>query len=229
MKHTLFLILLWLVACQEGSNYGKTNQNTTSNTNAFSPTNHQGNPNTTFTNNNCSDQGKWGGVTCNSSSNQDQDFLNFVSSGTDIRPNSDTVGVGDISCTPSNKGGILFRMKVTLNAPFDRNGKNDNLVMQITSSTFEIAIYDTLTGVQPIGAVFEGLNGEVNGQNANLSFIYNGNNGRKTVKLEGTFNANLFEGTIYFENEQYWDGRRPGAKGTLGKFKIATCSVFISN
>ena len=218
------------MACEDANDYGENNQNQdTTNTNTYDPANHQGNFNTTFQNTACSAQGKWGGVTCKGGSNRDPDFLNFVSNGTDIRPNLKSTGVGDISCTPSNTGGILFRMKATLNAPFDPNGKNKNLVMQITSSTFEIAIYDSLKGIAPIGAVFEGLSGEVNGKNANLNFIYNGSSGRKTIRLEGTFNANLFEGIIHFENEQYWDGRRPGAKGTLGNFKVSTCSVFTSN
>ena len=230
----VFLMTFWLLSCAEDYSSNPNQNPSTGTTNSptgttYTPTNHTGNPSSTTQNPSCNSQGKWGGVTCKSGSNQDQNFLNFLSNGTDINPNSPTKGVGTITCTPSDSGGFLFRMKVTLNAPFNPNGPNDNLAMQPASSTFEFALYDSFTGHQPISAIFEGLNGEVNGQNANLNFIYNGSNGRKTVRLEGTINAGLFSGVIFFENDQYWDGRKPGASGTLGDFKIASCSIFTSN
>ncbi len=236
IKIILFSVALWLVGCAEPSKYGNNSGQNNNGISNYDPEYHGGSPDSTFPNSSCGASGKWGGITCGSNSNKDDGFLNFLSNGTDITSEK---SIGDISCNPSNTGGILFRMKVVLNASFDPGGENDNITMQ-PSSTLEIIIHDSLKEYQPISAVFEGLSGEVNGNNATLDFIYSGteittkkgnkfHSGRKQLKLEGTFNAQTFEGTIYFENEKYWDGRTPGAKGTLGKFKIATCSVFTSN
>lgn len=239
IKIILFSAALWLAGCADTSNYGGNSgpQNNTG-ANNYDPQYHTGSSGSTFPNSSCSAAGKWGGITCGSGSNKDEGFLNFLSNGTDI---TSSKSIGTISCSPSNTGGVLFRMKVVLNAPFDPNGQNNNnLTMQIGSSTFEIIIHDSLQEHQPISAIFKGLNGEVNGNKATLTFDYPGteittkkgtkfHSGRKQLKLEGTFDASIFSGTIYFENEKYWDGRIPGAKGTLGQFKISTCSVFTSN
>jgi hypothetical protein len=240
VKIILFSVALWLAGCAETSNYGNTGQSTDTGTGAdnYDPRYHTGSSGSTFPNSSCPAAGKWGGVTCGSNSDKDEGFLNFLSNGTDITSDK---SIGTISCSPSNTGGILFRMKVVLNAPFDPSGQNNNnLTMQIGSSTFEIVIHDSLKEHQPISAIFEGLSGEIDGNTAKLDFIYSGteittkkgntfHSGRKQLKLEGTFNAEIFSGTVYFENEKYWDGRTPGAKGTLGQFKISTCSVFTSN
>lgn len=239
-KIILFLVIVWFGGCADSSNYGdnKTGQNPGSAANNYDPTHYTGSPDSTFPNSSCPAAGKWGGVSCKSNTNRDQDFLGFLSNGTNI---SSTKSIGDISCTPSNTGGVLFRMKVTLNAPFNPTGQNNKgLTMQIGSSTLEIIIHDSLKQYDPIGAVFNGLSGEVTGNRAVLTFDYPGaeittqkgkkfHSGRKQLKLDGTFNSEIFSGTIYFENEKYWDNRTPGARGTLGNFKISTCSVFTSN
>ena len=237
IKIILFSIALWLAACAETSDYGNNPPGQNADP-GIDPKYHTGDPNSTFPNNACSASGKWGGVTCGSNSNRDEGFLDFLSNGTDV---SSEKSIGDISCNPSNTGGILFRTKVTLNASFDPSGQNNNdLTMQIGSSTLEVIIHDSLKEYEPISAIFNGLNGEVNGNSAKLNFDYSGteitskkgkkfHSGRKQLRLEGTFDAQIFSGTIYFENEKYWDGRTPGANGTLGQFKIATCAVFTSN
>ena len=240
IKIILFSVALGLAGCAETSNYGDNSGqgNNNTGTDNYDPEYHTGSSGSTFSDSSCPAAGKWGGVSCGSGSDKDEGFLNFLSNGTDITSDK---SIGTISCSPSNTGGILFRMKVVLNAPFDPSGQNnDNLTMQIGSSTFEIVIHDSLTEHQPISAIFEGLSGEVNGNTATLTFDYAGkeittksgkkfHSGRKQLKLEGTFDAKIFSGTVYFENEKYWDGRTPGARGTLGQFKVSTCSVFTSN
>ena len=193
--------------------------------------------------------GEWGGVTCLSGSNDDRGFMEYISNSTDIREGTNSVGF--IHCNPSNSGGILFKMQVSLNAKFDPNGSNSNLSMQIASSSLEMLIRDDksrlpdnvrkdLEGVQDIGALFQGLSGEVNGKQANLAFIYNGgDSGWKKLRLEGTFDAQTFSGKMFFENEKRLippetenDSLRynaPGASGTLGTFRIPTQHVFVSN
>ena len=239
IKIIIFSAALWLVGCAENSDYGNgPGQGVGSGGNDYDPKYHTGTPDSTFPSNSCGAAGKWGGVTCGGGSDRDEGFLDFLSNGTDV---SSEKSIGNISCSPSNTGGVLFRMKVTLNAPFDPTGeKNENLTLQIGSSTLEVIIHDSLKEYEPISAIFNGLNGEVNGNSANLTFDYPGteittkkgnkfHSGRKLLKLEGTFDAQIFSGTIYFENDKYWDGRTPGAKGALGSFKIATCAVFTFN
>ena len=171
----------------------------------------------------CPAQGNWGGITCNSNTNRDRNFLDFLSD------KSNDKGIGGISCQPSDHGGILIRMKVTLNECFNPNGNNNNLVMQIESSNIEIHIHDTKVNnnIPAIKVPFEGLSGEVNGNEANLSFIYNKGGVRKTITLKGTFDASTFSGDISFENSAHLSGGRP-ARGLLGRFKVSTCSVFTS-
>ena len=220
---TVYIVILssmmfWFLSCADGSRYGG---------------GLSSNPGYTFNsdsgpNGSCSAAGQWGGVSCLSGTNKDTNFLDFLSNGTDLTKKNT---IGDINCTPSNNGGILIRMKVDLNAQINTNGNNQNLVMQPTS-TFEITVYDTFVEQKdkdPIGASFNGLKGTINGNKADLEFVYTGKAGWKKIRLTGSFNAQVFNGTIYFENEQYFDGRRPGAKGTLGNFKIATCTAFTSN
>ena len=230
-----FLISLSLLSCspgQYGQNQGTGTTTATGNPLGHNP-NYSGDSNTTSTNS-CS-HGKWGGVTCSSGSNKDHNFLEYLSNGTDVNDKTDSVGY--INCQPSNSGGILFQMKVGLNGPFDPNGKNTNLVMQIASSSLEMIIYDDKQGQAPLGAKFDGLQGQVNGNSANLKFIYTGQHGRKELDLEGTFDNNVFKGTIRFVNEKRLVPTRsgplkyttPGASGILGNFRIPTCHVFVSS
>ncbi len=229
----LCVTVFWLFSCAEDSTYGPGQgppnpQSTGGTTPGFDGYRGQpGDQNTIVTPPPnaapCPAQGNWGGVTCNSNTDRDRNFLDFLSD------KSNDKGIGGISCQPSNHGGVLVRMKVTLNSDFDPNGNNNNLVMQINSSNLELHIHDTKVSsdTPAIQVPFEGLSGEVNGNAANLSFIYNKGGVRKTVTLKGTFDANTFSGDISFENSVHLSGGRP-ARGLLGRFKIATCSVFTS-
>ena len=230
----LCLTTLWLFSCADNTNYGGNPPNNPpaksvgpdpgfggfrgqpGNQNTVVPT-----PPSTTTVTTCPARGQWGGVTCNSGTNRDRSFLDFLSD------KSNNKGVGNISCQPSNNGGVLVRMKVTLNAPFNPNGNNNNLAMQIDSSHLEIHIHDSKvnSGVPAFQIPFEGLSGEVNGNKATLNFIYNKNNVRKTVTFQGTFNADIFTGEMSFENSVHVSGGTP-TRGSFGSFKIATCSVF---
>ena len=234
---SIILIFLGLVSCQGPTNYGNsgTQQPTQGAKSGFGP-NYTGNAQAT-SNSGCQHQ-KWGGVTCTESNpTNPHQFLEYLSNGTDTKNNSNSIGY--INCQPSNNGGILFQMQVVLNAQFDPNGNNNNLTMQIASSSLEMIIYDDKSGHNPIGALFKGLSGEVNGSSARLTFDYTGQHGRKQLTLNGQFNSEVFEGEIHFENEkravapQNKRGQvtytNDGAKGLLGKFRIPTCHVFKSN
>jgi len=223
-----FFMVFWLVSCASpDSSNGVTNSPSPANT-GYVASNHQGDPNSTFASGSCGASGNYGGVTCSSGQSPDQEFLNFVSNGTNINPKSRDYGLGQLNCQPSNTGGILIRVKVLLNAPFNSSGSNDSLVMQPDVSTLEVVIYDNLEGQKPLSFIAKGSSGEVIGNKAHLNFIYIGENGQKTMRLDGTFDANLFTGDIFYTNSQYWDGTTPGASGKLGSFKISTCAVFTS-
>ena len=180
-------------------------------------------------NNNCNIQGgEWGGVTCLGGSNRDEGFLGFLSIGIDTS-NSNTKGVAGIDCQPSNNGGVVFRMKVALNAPFDPNGSNSNLAMQQGSSKLEVVVSDISVikqNLSPLAATYNGLRGDVNGNQATLVFDrFHKTNGRQEVTFDGHFDAEYYTGNVTFSNEKDWRGRS-GASGTLGKFKIPVCPIF---
>lgn len=230
IKKTLILLgtVLLLLSCaqDDGFNSGGPGGSTSGGVTGLDPSNHTGG--ISPSNNNCNVQGgEWGGITCLSSGNRDQNFLGFVSLGVDIS-DGPTKGITGISCNPSNAGGILIRMKVALNAAFDPNGNNNNLAMQ-PSSQLEIVIYDDSVNrqnLEPLGATYNGLQGSVNGNQASLTFDrFHNTQGRQEVRLEGRFDINYFQGTISYSNEKDWRGRS-GASGTLGNFKIPTCPVF---
>ena len=228
-----FLTALYLISCKGDGTYGGAN---TEGSAGFTTKGYSQQINSQ---NFCeSSTGKWGGVTCTGGTDRDPGFLGYLSNGTDTSSSSATKGVESISCNPKNDGGILFQLRVVLNSPFNSNGDNKNLTMVPASSQLELVVHDSMVGKQtksgkviaPIGAVFKGISGTVNGNKAiNLKFSYTGNKGRKEITLNGTFDNELFTGEMRFANAQYWDGRTPGASGVLGKFRIRTCAVFSSN
>ena len=198
----LCVTVFWLFSCAEKPQYGSGPDNSCASNKEYA-----------------------GGVSCNSKTNRDQSFLDFLSD------KSDSNGVGDINCEPDNTGGVYFNMQVTLNAPFDPRGNNNNLIMQPGSSSLKIGIYDTRAfnkTDQPIIIEFTGSSGDVNDDKANLSFIYNKEGVHKKITMNGTFDANTFYGTMSFENSAHLSGGRP-ASGPFGKFSIPTCAVFTSN
>ncbi len=225
---------MWLISCNQG-NYGQQGSGGNNPSgqgfgfNSPIPGGSTSNTGSTSCNN------KWGGVTCLSGQNRDENFLGYLSNG------SSKDGIGSINCNPSNDSGVLINMTVALNGPFDPAGNNSNLTVQIGSSQLEIAVFDSWIGdlretgkgkgkntteITPIYAKFQALSGEVDGNRVHLHFIYRGNNGQKDIRIEGTFDPNIFSGKISFHNEQLFNGSMPGASGPLGNFKIATCSVF---
>ncbi len=181
------------------------------------------NTTTNPTNNTCANGGLWGGVSCSSGSDSDPSYRQFISSGSDISPS--TTRVGAISCNPGDRRGILIRLAVKFNGVFDPNGSNNRLIMQPGSSEMDVVVHyaDASSGAQQtIKFELQGQSGEVNGNRASLIFA----DSKGTVTVSGSFTAQSFSGDISFANEQDWNGKRPGAKGTLGRFQIDTCSAF---
>lgn len=216
---TVFSMIFWLTSCNKGNYGGGQQPSGNPGQTGFNPSGQNTNTTQSSTNPSCK---AWGGVTCQGGSTQS--FKDFVSKGTFLEH------IGDISCTPSNDGGMLIRMQVALNGSFNPSGNNQNLVMQIASSEFEFVLFDSLDQA-PISGKLEGVSGEVNGNQANLHFAHNSENGRADVRVQGTFDVNTFSGTIHFANEKLvvddqGNHSNDGRSGILGDFRIATCAVF---
>ena len=205
---------------------GPTGYNPSNHTSKLSPTNSG----------NCQNiqGGNWGGITCLSNSDRDSGFLGFLSITVDVSER-ETRGISRISCNPSQSGGILFQLKVALNAPFDPAGNNSNLAMQIASSKLEMVIYDLSVekqNLEPLAAVYDGLRGNVNGNQGSFTFnLIHQKGGLQEITLDGRFIKDrecgeCFVGTASFTNDRDWNNRKPGASGTLGNFKIPTCPIF---
>ncbi len=183
--------------------------------------------------------GDWGGITCASSSNRDQSFREFLSSGTLITGRTDNLGpLGEISCQPGNSGGVLFKITAPVNGNFNPAGGNPDLIMQSSGAQLHLhVIHKPVNEGQesvfdgPITAQIQGVNGNVNGNTATLIF----EDDKGSVTFKGNFNVNWYQGTVRYDNNvkkcSSYDSncnKFAGAKGTLGQFRIPTCKVFFS-
>ncbi|MDE0119172.1 MAG: hypothetical protein OXM55_04095 [Bdellovibrionales bacterium] len=222
----LFLIVFWFLSCGDTGQYRGSGPGNSPNPSDQQPP---------------SSCKEWGGVTCTSGGNRDPQFLNFLSSGSLTTPKS----IGDISCSPSDSGGIIFKLRVALNSPLQTKSDHPHQ-MQPASSSFEIQIMDSHVETQingpelkPISVTFQGTGGTINNNKADLQFRYNSNNGWKEIRMEGTVEGNLFKGKILFENEKFCSSQHssgqcvhttPGRSGVLGNFTSPICpGTFTSN
>ena len=225
-----FLIVFWFLSCGDTDQYGGSGPVTGD---GFTPS---GQPSPSSSS--CKE---WGGVTCTSGGNRDSKFLDFLSNGS----LTDNKSIGDISCNPSESGGIIFKLRVALNSPL-QIGSNNNAVMQPASSSLEIQIMDSHVGtqtdtgqqLQAISATFQGVGGTISNNKVDIQFNYSGNNGWKKIRMEGTLEGDLFKGRIHFENEKFCSSdsagkcvhTTPGRSGVLGNFTSPICpSTFTSN
>lgn len=184
------------------------------------PSNNSDNTQQTSQNNTvCPQKDKWGGVTCASNSNRDENFLRYLSSATNIPKYGD-----EINCKPNNGAGILFKMQIILNAPINLNNSNQNLTLKNTGSYLTLFIRDNNHNHQssPLQAEYKAISGEVTGRTASVTFSLNSGS---QITVDGNFDENTFSGTMSFQNSTDWKGGK-GASGTLGTFIIATCNVF---
>ena len=183
--------------------------------------------------------GDWGGITCTGSSNRDQNFREFLSSGSLIIGAQDNLGtLGEIDCQPSNSGGILFRMTALVNGEFNPTGGNPNLRVQATGTilNFHIAHKPVNPGQEsaftgPITFELQGVNGSVNGSRATITF----EDDKGSVTFDGSFDMSWYEGTVQYNNKvkkcHHSDSHcreHDAYRGTLGQFRIPTCKVFFS-
>jgi len=99
-----------------------------------------------------------------------------------------------------------------------------------TDSKLLVAIYDEFTGrpdasgknVEPIARYLSQASGYVQGNRAYLKFT----DSLGSIEIDGTFDANTFEGTVSYDNIRRHDGQGEGAAGNLGWVQVPTCQFF---
>lgn len=169
----------------------------------------------------------WGAMTKGNISEYDfqRSVKAFVSS--TIDPQS----FGDVSSSNTySTTGIRFWGNIATVTPVSRAGNN---VTQITSySAFKISIWDQFAGKQDefgqvvpeYGVFFQGnIWGNVYGNYAQIHM----EDAYGSITITGQINGDTFNGSLSFENNQYWDGAGPGAAGDyVWAFAIPTCSFF---
>ena len=170
----------------------------------------------------------------------------LVSSFLDMSEGAQEMGL--VSGTPGqdNTGFYLAGKMILVSGPFNPNQYVSSAVS--SNSVLSFRIIDNLVGQKSqSGEVFKSVdmntfslrNGNVSGNFVSLEFdYYSSNESNATVLgkvlLEGTFDASVFRGQLYFNNNQYWDGASPGAPGTnqyavIGQIEVPTCSFFQCN
>ena len=183
----------------------------------------------------------WGGVTCSSGSNTDQNFRNFLSVGERTEGGAAGKGeIGNIDCQPSSRGGILFKISAVVSGTFDPGGNNANLNIQNAGSSLRLITFHTpvseaqrqracqssLSGgvCQSEPSDLPAVRGNINGNRANL--VFEDNSGR--IIFDGRFDAQSFTGTVQFSNTKNANANSSPHSGTLGSFSVPTCSVFFA-
>lgn len=161
-----------------------------------------------------------------------QDFYTavrgFVSS--EINSYDEPSELGYVSGEPGQSTGIRFWGQVETTSGFNPNGTTSG---QIRSETAElrIVVWDSYAGqTDASGQVIPefpvhikgNASGTITGNQAVIRFRDHAG----WVELQGTFNQDYFQGWVEFDNDQFWDGRRPGAAGYLGYFYVKTCGFF---
>ncbi|MBL7689840.1 MAG: hypothetical protein JNJ49_17525 [Bdellovibrionaceae bacterium] len=136
--------------------------------------------------------------------------------------------VGFVSAD-ANGTGVFIAGKVELQSGALNVSSSTRMNVR-SDSALVIAVYDEYTGrtaqdgkkVEPFAFDYNQASGTVSGNTVNLRFT--GATG--TVTMDGSFNSNVFRGTISYDNSVRYDGTRPGAAGTLGDFEVPTCQFF---
>ncbi|RYZ66382.1 MAG: hypothetical protein EOP05_19215 [Proteobacteria bacterium] len=132
--------------------------------------------------------------------------------------------VGAVSRSASDGTGVFIGGKVELENG-QRIGVSNGVVSVAANSELLIAVYDsyyTQQGLDPIPPIYlKKASGMVNGNSADITF----SDAYGTIRLFGQFNNQTFEGTFSYDTLRTFDGKK-GWNGTLGRFKIPTCSIF---
>ncbi len=133
--------------------------------------------------------------------------------------------VGFVSCRAENNTGVFIGGRVGVNGGV-LNSTSWGSVGVDPNSLLLITVYHSNAGAAGLPKLpFNRATGYISGQSAIIEF----SDAYGSIKMQGTFNAQRFQGTISFDNGIRYDGARPGAAGTLGYFDIGTCEFFRCN
>ncbi|MDX9732126.1 MAG: hypothetical protein RBT63_10175 [Bdellovibrionales bacterium] len=146
-----------------------------------------------------------------------------------VEASMDSAYLGYVSAQATGGTGVFLGGSVELQAGL-LNPSNTTQVNIKTDSKLLVTIYDEFTGrpdstgatVSPISTYLTTASGYVQGNRAYLKF----SDSYGMIELDGTFNANVFEGTFSYDNNRRFDGAGQGAEGVLGTFQVPTCQFF---
>lgn len=140
--------------------------------------------------------------------------------------------LGSVSGQSGQNTGVRFWGVVETESSFTQGPSRQ--AIRLNTAELRITIWDSFAGqTDSAGNVipeypihFHGAaEGYVDGTRAVLTF----SDSLGKIILDGTISKDYFQGAIRFDNVQYWDGRTPGAEGTIGSFKVPTCGFFKCN
>lgn len=137
--------------------------------------------------------------------------------------------LGFVSATGQGGTGFFIGGDVPLQTGILNTTNNPQVNIQ-SGSYLLVGIYDEFanrpdaTGkvVGPYGREFKAASGYVQGNRAYIKFT----NQFGMVEMNGTFDAQVFQGSFHYENLMRWDKSTPGAAGDIGTFQVPTCQFF---
>lgn len=151
-----------------------------------------------------------------------------------VAPDGGMIALGEVSGMSGQNTGIRIYGTALTNGAFRASGGN-NLQVVAQGSQLRIGIFDSYVGKQnaegetitevPI-MIAQGsseqfnVSGNVTGNQANITF----QDKYGIIRLQGTFNTNVFQGSVYFQNNSAVSGAP--RSGYLGVFAVQTCGFF---
>lgn len=166
-----------------------------------------------------------GWVIANSS--QQTEFQNAVSGFVEAALPPEYLGF--VSVVATGGTGVFLGGNVELQTGILNTSNNVQTNIR-SDSKLLISIYDEFTGrpdangiaVEPIGRYFTQASGYVQGNRAYLKFT----DTLGSVEIDGTFDANTFEGIMTYENVRRYDGQGGSGNVELGWVQVPTCEFF---
>lgn len=141
----------------------------------------------------------------------------------------DPYSLGAVSGDVNQNTGVWFWGDVRMAQGFFNPNGNQSAQINGAVAELRIVIWDSFAGQTVNGARvpeypihIRGASGTVQGNQASIIF----QDGYGQIRLDGTYNANYFSGTISYANSRRYDGSTPGATSSLGSFYVPTCGFF---
>ncbi len=169
------------------------------------------------------------GVVFGSPDSEFQEVIYYLVSAS-INPNT----FGTISGQPGQNTGVKFSGNIQLNSIFNPSSASSNIQVRSEGSHVRILIRDSFVGQQDSNgnAIPEytidnssNISGYIQGNHAVIKLV----DEFGSITFDGNVSADVYQGSFSFDNNMYWNGQTPGARGTVGSFRISTCGFFKCN